>query len=339
VIKKASRQLYIQMLLAFVMATGIVLALHTSAAGAVSAPNTLKISPVRSDITVKQGDSRTLKVTVTNQSSEEVLIHPVQNDFIAGDERGTPALILDENKYAPTHSLKRFMKPLADFTVPANGSKTVDVVVQVPADAQAGGYFGAIRFMPSDPESGGQVNLSTSVASLILLTAPGPTVEKLELTNFEIQQNGKSGTFFTSPKDIQVSARFRNDGNVQLGPFGKISVTNGDKVVYTVDFNNNDPREMTLPDSARRWDIPLKKLEDFGHYKVNATFSYGTENKTIEIEQSFWVVPTGIIIAIIGSIVGLIVLISAIWFFLRGYKRRILQNNSHRRRSSYSSRR
>jgi len=339
VLKKISLQSSVQLLLAFAFATSIVLALHTSSVGAANAPNTLKVSPVRSDITVKQGDSRTVKVTVTNQSAKEVLIHPVQNDFIAGDERGTPALILDENKYAPTHSLKRFMKPLTDFTVPANGSKTVDVVVLVPANAQAGGYFGAIRFTPSDPESGGQVNLSTSVASLILLTAPGPTVEKLELTDFEIQQNGKAGNFFNTPDDVQVSARFRNDGNVQLGPFGKISVTKGDEVVYSVDFNDNDPREMALPDSARRWDIPLKKLENFGHYKVSATFSYGTENKTIEIEKSFWIVPMGMIIAVIAGVVGLIALIAAIWFFLRNYKKRILRSNSHRGRSSYSGRR
>lgn len=327
------------MLALLAVAVSFILIIASTPAGAVSAPNTLKVSPVRSDISVKQGDSRTVKVTVTNTSNAEVFISPVQNDFIAGDERGTPALILDEDEYAPTHSLKRFMKPLTDFTIPANSAKTVDVVISVPANAQAGGYFGAIRFAPSNPDAGGQVNLSTSVASLILLTVPGDAVEKLELTDFEIQQNGKAGTFFTSPKDIQISTRFRNDGNVQLGPFGKISVSKGDDVVYSVDFNDNDPREMALPDSARRWDIPVEKLEDFGHYKVSATFSYGSQNKTIEIEQSFWVVPVGVIIAIVGGVVGLIVLIAAIVFFLRSYKKKILQNNSHRRRSSYGSRR
>lgn len=337
-LKKIGYQLRFQLLAIFAVAAGVLLAAPTSSVAAVNAPNTLKVSPVRSDISVKPGDSRTVKVTVTNQTSEPIFIHPVQNDFIAGDERGTPALILEEGKYAPTHSLKRFMKPLTDFTVPANQAKTIEVVINVPANAQAGGYFGAVRFAPSDPESGGQVNLSTSVASLILLTVPGDAVEKLELTDFEIQQNGKVGSFFTTPKDIQISARFRNDGNVQLGPFGKISVLKGDDVVYSVDFNDNDPREMALPDSARRWDIPVEKLDDFGHYKVNATFTYGSKNQTIEIEQSFWVVPVGVIIAVVAGVVGLIALIAAIWFFLRSYKKRILRSNSHRRRS-YSSRR
>ncbi len=334
-----SLQQHLQMLAALAVAVGVMLTLHATTASAASAPNTLKVSPVRTDVSVKQGDKRIIKVTVTNLTSEDILIHPAQNDFIAGDERGTPALILNEDQFAPTHSLKRFMKPLSDFTVPAKQSKTIDVEIDVPVSAQAGGYFGAVRFAPSAPEGGGQVNLSTSVASLILLTVPGDTVEKLELTDFDIQQDGKNGSFFTTPKDIQVSARFRNDGNVQLGPFGKISVTKGDEVVYEVDFNDSDPREMVLPDSARRWDVPIEKLDDFGHYEVSATFTYGLKNQTIELNQSFWVVPLGIIFAVIGGVVGLIVLIVAIWFFLRNYKRRILQNSSHRKRSGYSSRR
>jgi hypothetical protein len=337
VLKKISNKLRVQTLAILAVSIGLVFAFNAGTAGAVSAPNTLKVSPVRSDINVKQGDKRIVKITVSNLTSQDVLVHPAENDFIAGDERGTPALILDEGKYAPTHSLKRFMKPLADFTIPANQSKVVEAEIAVPSSAQAGGYFGAIRFAPTTPDSGGQVNLSTSVASLILLTVPGDAVEKLELTDFDIKQGGKIGTFFTTPKNIQVSARFRNDGNVQLGPFGKISVTKGDKLVYDVDFNNADPREMALPDRARRWEIPVEKLEDFGHYKVSATFTYGSKNQTIEIEQSFWVVPMGMIIAIVGGVIGLIVLIAAIWFFLRNYKRRILRNNSHRKRSGYSS--
>ena len=309
------------------------------AVGAIKTANTLKVSPVRSDIDVKAGSSRTVKITVTNLTDNEIMVHPIENDFISGDESGTPALILDEGQFAPTHSLKRFMKPLADFTIPAKDSKTISVDIAVPASAQAGGYFGAVRFAPTTPDAGGQVNLSASVASLMLLTVPGDAIEKLELTDFDIEQNGKSGTYFTTPDNIEAMVRFRNDGNVQLGPFGKITVKNGNDVVYETDFNSGSPRDMVLPDSARRWNIPLEKIGDFGHYTVNATFTYGSKNQTLELNQSFWVVPMGIIIAIVGGVVGLIALIAAIWFFLRSYKKRILQSNSHRKRSGYSSRR
>lgn len=288
--------------------------------------NVLKVSPVRSDVQVAPGTSKVVQVTITNLTNSPIAVSPIQNDFISGDENGTPSLILDADKYAPTHSLKRFLTPLTDITVPGNQSKTVDVLITVPKDTQAGGYFGAIRFAPSSDGSGGQVNLSGSVASLILLTVPGPTVEKLNLTDFNVQQKGIEGTFFNSTKDLIAFIRFENKGNIQEGPFGKISVKNGDKLVYQTDFNLTEPRDQILPDAARRWNIPLKDLGTFGHYTVTATLTYGQENQTIEAVKSFWVIPVSYII---GSIVALILLIAIIIFivlFLRSRSRRSLRN-------------
>ena len=76
-----------------------------------STANTLKVSPVRSDIQIKPGESAEVPITVTNLTNSDVLVAPIENDFIQGDEKGTPSIILDANEYAPTHSLKRFMVP------------------------------------------------------------------------------------------------------------------------------------------------------------------------------------------------------------------------------------
>lgn len=310
--------------------TALLFVPHTALAATKSNPaNTLKISPVRSDIEIKPGTSQTVKVTISNLTSAPITVSPIENDFVAGDERGTPALILDADQYAPTHSLKRFMRPLPNITIDANKGRTVDVVMTVPKDAQAGGYFGAIRFAPTDPAGGGQVNLSGSVASLILMTVPGKMVEKLDLTNFDIQQDGKSSsTFFQTPDNLKVAVRFKNSGSVQLAPFGQLSVKQGDKVVYSSNFNTSTPRDMVLPDSARRWDIPLDKIGKFGHYQVTATFTYGSKNQTIEVTKSFWVIPMYVIIAAIVGLVVLILLIVGIWLGLRGYKRRILRGQN-----------
>lgn len=313
---------------AFVMACSVLLANTHPVSAVDSAANTLKITPVRSDIEIKPGASQTVEIVVTNLTDKDIRVKPTENDFIAGDEKGTPALILDADKYAPTHSLKRFMTPLADITIPAKGSSTVELVLNVPKTAEAGGYFGAVRFAPSNPEDGGQVNLDSSVASLILLTVPGNLVESMELTNFSIQQNGKASTFFTSPKDIEASFRFENKGNVQLAPFGKISVKKGNDVIYAKDFNQGNPREVVLPDSARRWNTALNNIGDFGYYTVSATLTYGTKNQTVEVTKSFWVIPWSLII---GSVVGVLVLIALIVggrLFLKSYRRRIENQHS-----------
>lgn len=279
--------------------------------------NTLKVTPVRTDIEIMPGESKTVPVTISNLTGGDLTVTAIANDFVAGPkEDGVPALILDANEFAPTHSLKRFMTPVPDLLIPAGEGVTVNVIITVPATAQAGGYFGAIRFAPTTPDGGGQVNMSASVASLILLTVPGDMVEKMELTNFDIKQGDKVGTDFRTANDLTMGLRFENKGNVQLGPFGKISVKQGDKIVYEADFNTESPRDVVLPDSARKWDVPLKEIGEFGNYTVSATFTYGTTNQTIEVSKSFWVIPQYVIIAaivlallIIGGIVLAIILI------------------------------
>jgi hypothetical protein len=306
---------------------------HVSAQS--STANTLRVTPVRSDIQINAGERQVVRVTVSNVTDQEITVRAIANDFIASpQEDGSPALILDENEYAPTHSLKRFMTAVPDFEIPANQGRTIDVIITVPADAQAGGYFGAIRFAPTDPASGGQVNLSASVASLILLNVPGPVEERLNLTDFEIRQGDRQGNDFRTANDLKAYFRFQNMGNVQLGPFGKISVTQGDRVVYEADFNTESPRNLVLPDSARRWEVPLKEIGEFGHYTVSATFTYGTRNQTIEVSQSFWVIPQYMIIAAIVIIVLLLLGIAlAVYLIIRRNKRgggrSARQNNRH----------
>lgn len=314
------KRLYTNILLAVGMTAAVGLAIGSHVTAQVgqesvsNTANTLKVSPVRTDETVDPGEETTVRIIVSNPSEAEIAVRPIQNDFVAGSEEdGTPALILDENEFAPSHSLKRFLQPLENVTIPAGESRNVDAVISVPADAEPGGYFGAIRFAPVEPDTGGQVNTSASVASLILLTVSGDAPQNMSMTDFQVQRNGKPGMFFVHTDNIDTMVRFHNQGNVQLGPFGKISITKGDEIVHEVDFNNKDQRDMVLPDSARRWSVPVSGVEGFGKYTVSATFTYGTNNQTIEAISSFWVIPLPILIgagvlliAIIGAVVGLV---------------------------------
>ncbi|MDN5275118.1 MAG: hypothetical protein JWP06_1019 [Candidatus Saccharibacteria bacterium] len=304
---------------------------HTYAQAANTNANVLKVSPVRSDVEVKPGESKDVRTTVTNLTNSPITVRSVENDFIASNkEDGSPALILDENKFAPTHSLKRFMKPIGDVTIPAKGSKDIMVTITPPLQAQAGGYFGAVRFVPVTANGDAQVNLNASAASLILLSVPGNVVEKLDMTKFEIQQDGKAGSFFQSSNDLQAAVRFENKGGAQEGPFGKVTVTQNGSVVYEADFNNDTPRQVILPDSARAWDIPLKKIGSFGNYTVTATFSYGKKNQTIEVTKSFWVVPQIVIIATIVGVLVLVLFVIAIVLLVRNNKRHGLKHRGFR---------
>jgi hypothetical protein len=292
--------------------------------------NTLKISPVRSDPVIEPGSSAQVKIILSNITNTAISVQPIENDFVAGpNENGEPSIILSPTQYAPTHSLKRFMEPLpSTLIVPANNAASVELTISVPKDAQAGGYFGAVRFAPSTTGGSKSVNLSESVASIILMTVPGPTTESVGLTNFDVEQYGSTGTNFRNSKDLSLFMRFENEGNVQEAPFGQIYVMKGKKVLDTYNFNQATPKEEILPDSARRWTVPLSGFGTFGKYTVGANLTYGENGqKTLDITKTIWIIPTVMIFAIVGGVVALIVIIVVIWLFLRSYKRRILRHS------------
>lgn len=296
--------------------------------------NTLKISPVRTDLAIDAGAKGTVTMHVFNITNAPIEVNPIENDFVAGpEENGTPAIILSPTQYAPTHSLKRFMQPLpSTLTVPANNSIAVTLTIAVPKSAQAGGYFGAIRFAPASTAGSKQVNLSPSIASLILMTVPGPAVQSVGITNFDIEQDGSTGTNFRNSKNLSLFIRFQNKGNLQEAPFGQIYVQKGKKTVYSYNFNENQPQDEILPDSYRRWSFPLHGIGSFGKYTVGAALTYGTgTQQSIDITKTVWIIPTVLIYSVIAGVVALIIIITLIWMALRSYKKRILRGSHHRR--------
>lgn len=313
-----------------IVATAMVIigsiSLHAVDQSKPSPSGALKITPLRTDIIVKPGETKTIDVTVTNPSDSEVAINAVVNDFMAGDEDGTPAIILDENKTASQRGLKQFVKPLGNLSLPAKQSKTISLQIEAPPTARPGGYFGALRISPSSPSDDSQVAVNASVASLILLRVSGDVAEKLSLAEFQVHQDDQQINFLSSGDDLAAYVRFVNSGDVQLDPIGKLSITKGDSIVYEIDFNNKTRRDMVLPDSARRWNIPLQKLDGLGQYTLSATFTYGSKNQTLSAEKTFWLIPYQVIIGMLAGMLLLVLMISIL--IMR--KKRSRQKNIYR---------
>jgi hypothetical protein len=295
--------------------------------------NSLKVSPVRQDISMDPGTKKTVTVYIQNLTSVQTTLHAAMNDFVAaGDESGKPSIILDEDQYAPSHSLKRFMTPIKDFTIKANETKQIDLVVSVPKSAAGGGYFGAIRFEPAGQSDGDEnLNLSASVGSLVLLKVNGDIKEQLAVESFEVKQKGKSGKFFTSNKDLQAVARFKNDGNVHVSPFGKVVVKKSGEELSSQEINTSKPLASVLPDSIRKFEVSMGKVGSFGKYTVEGNFGYGSTGQLITAKTTFYVVPVVVLIAI-G--LGIILLLAAIFILprtIRSYNRRVIRKASRRR--------
>jgi hypothetical protein len=298
----------------------------------------LRIAPVRTDLTIKPGETKNIVVNVTNVTKAPAELKGIVNDFGPGDdETGQPRIYLDEKAASPAHGLKKYIKPVGDLSLQPQEQKAVTVTISIPKDAAGGGYYGAVRFAPASTGSKNSVSLSGSVGSLILVTVPGDVVEKAAVKSFNVaRQNGdnlgKASNLFTNGnkdskgKGIQAVLRVQNSGNVQVAPFGKAILKRSGKEIASYELNNVTPRGTVLPDSTRRFQIDLgDKTSSFGRYTLEGNFGYGSQGQLILAKTSFFVLPIPYIIAIVVLFGAILTAILVFPRMLKSHDRKLLR--------------
>ncbi len=298
-----------------------------------TAGNGVKVSPIRSDITIKPGESKTITLTVQNITGAGALYEAIVNDIVPSGEAGQPALILDADKFAPSHSLKRFIAPVTSTQIDAGKTKDIKVTINVPKDTAGGGYYGAVRFAPNNGKGDKNVTLAASVGSIILVKVPGDIKEDMVIDSFDTRKGvqGVGGSsFFTTNKDLYSVVRFKNRGNSHEQPFGKIRLLKAGKVIQESEINNSEPRGNVLPDSVRRFDTKLDKVGSFGQYTVEGNFGYGTSGQLMSAKTSFWVIPIALIVAVIAAIAIIIASIILVPRAIKRYNRNVVRKAGRR---------
>lgn len=324
------RKFYASAGMLFAMATLLfagaspVFAASSSASSGSGAGNGLRVSPVRTDMTIKPGGSQTIDVYVQNITNETAELQGIVDDFTAGSgETGTPAVLLNGEK-APSHSLKDYVSPIGTFSLASQATKDVKVTVNIPKGVAGGGYFGAVRFVPAANNTNKNLNLTASVGSLMIVTVPGPVNEQMSLSSFDVRRLdtktnnlGGPSVLFTNNKNLNSVVRFQNSGNLQEEPFGKVILKKGSQVIATYEVNNTTPRGNVLPGSIRRFAIPLSGLGSFGKYTLEGNFGYGTKGQLLSASTNFYIVPVS---AIVIAVVALLVIVGGA-FVIHAYVR------------------
>jgi hypothetical protein len=304
------------------------------AATSTAATNGYRLSPVRTDLTIKPGSKAVVTVYITNASNAVENLEVVINDFQPpANETGNPALLLN-GATAPQHSLKQFVPTVpAAFTLQPKEQKAASVTITVPAGTTSGGYYGAIRFVPAGTGGSKNVNLSASVASLVLITVPGDLHEQLAISSFGIAQGNTSstGTLFFNNKNLKAVVRFHNSGNVQVQPFGKVLLKKGSNTLETQAVNNTDTPGNVLPDSTRAFNVKLTKVGWFGKYKAQGNFGYGSGGQLLSAQATFYVIPMTIILIIVLLILLILFVIFGVPRVIRGHDRRVLARVNRRK--------
>lgn len=294
--------------------------------------NGFRITPVRESYVIEKGTSKVLTIGVTNPSDTPLKAHPVVNDFIPSeDESGSPRLILDPDTVLPRNDFKSLVSPLEDFIIPPRQEVRIDVTISVPTYAEAGGYYGAIRFVPIIPtEEGRNVALTASIGTIVLVTVPGELRQQLDLVQFSTAQNGSPRGFLVGG-NVSVLTRLKNSGNIHVQPFGKAQIQNiFGKTVHEYEFNEVDAsgqRANVLPDSVRKFIDEIPKEKKFlGRYtiKMNLTYTAGG-GEIISAQTTFWYFPTVVFYLLI-----LLLLVIAVGVNILLYRHRRRKTKHHR---------
>lgn len=272
----------------------------------------LSVSPTRTELRINPGGSDVVRINLRNVTGGDITAKAFINDFEPDNASGEPRIVLNSKEASPT-SIKNFLAGVGDVQLKQGESKTFDVTVVVPADTAPGAYYGVIRYaavpLGNDAPEPGQVSLTASVATIILIEVAGDIHEQVELNSVRIYSKDKSAGLFTKRPD-QIGVEVTNKGNGFARPFGTVSVRNPfGKQAVNYEVNDTEPRGNVLPGSSRIFKNNIKGINWPGRYKVTASISFGNGGEVLIRKASFWYLPLWFIVLVLLALFGAAALI------------------------------
>lgn len=283
----------------------------------------LTLIPPSFELQVDPGQSTELEVKLFNETQKAAQLYTEVANFTASGETGQPAFDFDN----PSDLKSWFEVETGPFMLNPGERKEINIKINVPQDAEAGGHYAALFFSTKPPElkETGKIAIGTKIGTLFLLKVNGDVVEAGKIKEFTTDKN----VYNRLPTDLAL--RFENTGSIHLRPQGTITITNIFNSVKTK-IAVNSGKGATLPKQIRKYDMIWEKgivsevngnvIADFftelgneynnftfGKYTANLTITYGANNDLQDTATvSFWVLPWRILTLVLIILVVLVVL-------------------------------
>lgn len=282
----------------------------------------LSITPSIIELKADPGTTVSTTIKIRNDINTDLIIKNTAQDFTSSDsenEQGVPKLIDNSVEPGP-HTLHNYVQTVPDFLLKGKETKSVQIKVNVPNDAQPGAHFGAVLFT-GEPAAGQNVTIHATLGNLMFLNVSGNAKDDMKIVKYFTDDEKGNQTWFFENGPIILNEWIKNTGNTVVSPSGRIEITNifGQKVAdipFNTINNNKEQSRFVLPDTTRKFNQKWDKYWLFGPYNAHLILNYGSQGKTFADQTiSFWVIPWKLILLI------LIVTIVTIWLIHRGHKR------------------
>ncbi len=328
------------------LAGGIFLILTVLLSGIVnpSIAKAITITPPRIDLDGDPGSKVSSEFKVMNEGSTSITYYTQVENFEAKDESGNPQFVQSKEGLATWISVP------SSIAVAPGEKKTIPYTVNVPKNAEPGGYFASIFIRTTPPAtSGGEVSIGARLGTLVLFRVNGDIQEGVNILEFSTKDKKR----FYSSLPVELYYRFQNTGADRVKPAGDVIIKNilGMKAKI---LPANKSEGSVLPRSIRRFEmawmnggggqeskeailtphVPGSFFSEakyqfshfaFGYYTANLDITFGQNNNTAKETFRFFVIPWQLLIIVV---VGLALVVTILRLLLRWYAKRVIRKHS-----------
>jgi len=248
-----------------VAALALLASLATKPAAAQSA---IEAAPLRVEIQTEQGGTHTQAVTLRNPGDRMVRVRTTLADWNLTRDGAPQFEIPEAGRPFAASTWTRFAPP--EFTLEPGKEGTVRFTVNVPSDAEPGGYRTGLlfEFLPETPESPGagrQVILRSRIATLIYVNV-GQPASAVQMTNLQVRGAAEQTQIVAALKNSSRRT-VRTRGTLML--YDRTGVSVAEILVPDVPVLPESERELTI-----RATEAMKPLLA-GDYKVELKLDLG----------------------------------------------------------------
>ena len=264
----------------------------------VSGADAVTISPTKQSLTLNAGETKTVFVTVTNDSAENVTLTSSVDPFTVDSDTGTAL-------FGQSDVAQRWISiSPRNATVRANAQERIAFTISVPEDAPPESHYLGL-FAETKPADG-DVVAGTRIGSLLFLYVAGSFQESFVPQDFSPD---RPVVFAAAPS---VFLHAINEGNIHVIPQGEVVATDVfGRVVAGIRLNEEQIKVFPKKSFVRPILFDNLPKTVVGPLDVRVRIVYGLSEQTFFSHTRVWVFPP-LFLGLLGAVLVSFVLIVAV---------------------------